>query len=93
MIGKELNVEYGGVSTRVSLGGNAMIKYSRDVTDEYDDVLRREEWVLVKPIGHGDLTRVELSLRIPAATWRDAAIPVLVERLDKQVGDARIPRV
>jgi hypothetical protein len=93
LIGKELNLEYGGVSTRVSLGGNAMIKYSPDVTDEYDDALRMEEWVLAKPVGYGDIARVEISLTLPATTQSHSAIPMLVERLDKQVGDARIPRV
>ncbi|MBJ21248.1 MAG: hypothetical protein GY910_02645 [bacterium] len=30
LVGRELNLAYGGVSTRVSLGGNAMIKYTRE---------------------------------------------------------------
>ncbi len=34
IVGRELNGRYGGVSTRVSLGGNAMITYTRERTDE-----------------------------------------------------------
>ena len=93
LIGKELNIEYGGVSSRVSLGGNAMMKYVRLVPDDAGEDLRSEEWVLAKPVGYGDIARVEISLRIPEHVEIDPAIPRLVDSLDRQVGDARIPRV
>jgi len=92
MIGRELNLKYGGVSTRVSLGGNAMIKYTRTVVDEGGAELRLEEWVVAKPVGHSDIARVEISLRIPAEAENHPSIPALIEGLDKRVGDARIPR-
>ena len=92
MVGKELNRAYGGVSTRVSMGGNAMIRYKREVMDEYDEPLHSEEWVLVKPVGFSDMARVEISLRMPAGSVGHPKIPELMDRLDKQVGDARIPR-
>jgi len=92
IIGKELNRTYGGVSTRVSLGGNAMIKYHRDLIDEYDDAIRTEDWVLAKPTGQGDITRIEISLRMPEALRANPKIAALIEQLDRQAGDARIPR-
>ena len=92
IIGKELNRAYGGVSTRVSLGGNAMIKYHRDLIDEYDDAIRTEDWVLAKPTGQGDITRIEISLRMPEALRANPKIEALIEQLDLQAGDARIPR-
>jgi len=92
LIGRELNLKYGGVSTRVSLGGNAMIKYTRTVLDDDGAELRLEEWVVAKPVGHSDIARVEISLRIPAQAENHPSIPALIEGLDRQVGDARIPR-
>ena len=93
IIGKELNGIHGNVSTRVSLAGNAMIKYHRDVIDEYDDAIHTEDWVLAKPTGQGDITRIEISLRIPEDLRTNPKIPALIEQLDRQAGDARIPRV
>jgi hypothetical protein len=92
MVGRELNYEFGGVSTRVSFGGNAMIKYTREFQDEYDDSIHSEEWVLVRPTGFDDMTRVEISLWIPESMRSSPGIPALIEELDKQLGDARIPR-
>jgi hypothetical protein len=92
LIGRELNLKYGGVSTRVSLGGNAMIKYTRTIVDEAGGEVRLEEWVVAKPVGHSDIARVEISLRIPVHAESHPSIPALIEGLDKQVGDARIPR-
>jgi len=92
LIGRELNLKYGGVSTRVSLGGNAMIKYTRAALDDAGGEVRQEEWVVAKPVGHSDIARVEISLRIPVHAESHPSIPILIEGLDKQVGDARIPR-
>ncbi len=93
MIGKELNRLHGNVSTRVSFGGNAMIKYHRDLVDEYDDAIHTEDWVIAKPTGQGDITRIEISLRIPEDLRTNPKIAALIEQLDRQAGDARIPRV
>ena len=93
LIGKELNRIHGGVSTRVSLGGNAMIKYTSDLIDEYDDAIHTEDWVLAKPTGQGDITRIEISLHIPEDLRTHPKIAALIEQLDLQAGDARIPRV
>ena len=92
LVGKELNRQYGGVSTLVSLGGNAMIKYTRSVLDDEEEDVRLEEWVLAKPAGFGEIVRVGISLYIPARVEGNPSIPELIERLDRQVGDARIPR-
>ncbi len=92
MIGKELNRQYGGVRTRISLGGNAMVDYSRDLVDDDDVSLRAREWVVAKPVGHGDIVRVLISLQSPATAETDTSISEMIEVLDKQIGDARIPR-
>ena len=92
VIGKELNLQYGGVTTRVSLGGNAMMSYSRSVSDDSGEELRAQEWVIAKPIGYSHVARVDISLRIPKSAESHPKIAELIDRLDKQVGDARIPR-
>lgn len=92
MIGKELNREFGGVSTRVSMGGNAMIKYTRLDEDEYGDARRREEWVIARPVGRSDVLRVSISLWIPESAESYEGLPELISTLDRHVGDARIPR-
>lgn len=93
IVGKELNMTYGGVSTRVSLGGNAMIKYTRFSDDaDLSEAMRLEEWVLAKPTGHSEILRVEISLQIPPESEEDPALPSIIHTLDQQVGDARIPR-
>lgn len=93
MIGKELNLEYGGVWDRVTLTGLAMLRYSVETLDDYDDPVHNERWVLAKPTGQGDITRIEFELAIPEALSKRPGVLALVERLDVQVGDARIPRV
>lgn len=92
LIAKELNRRFGGVSTRVSLGGNAMIKYSRMDEDDYGDSRRREEWVIAKPVGFSEVLRVSISLRIPEVAESYEGLPALISALDRRVGDARIPR-
>ncbi|MFK7896652.1 MAG: hypothetical protein AB8G23_12500 [Myxococcota bacterium] len=90
LIGKELNRKYGGVSTRVSLGGNAMIRYTRNTEDEVGDPLRREEWVLAKPVGRSEVQRVEISVLIPEVAEHYSGLPAVLAALDKRVGDGRI---
>ena len=92
MLGKELNLEYGGVSSRVSFGGNAMIKYVRELEDEDDQPIHCEEWVLAKPVGYGDFARVEISLRMSPEKRSRPEVQALIDALDKRVGDATIPR-
>ena len=92
VIGKELNLQYGGVTSRVSLGGNAMMRYTRSVADESGEEMRAEEWVIARPIAYSHVARVDISLRIPTTAQSHPSIATLIDRLDKQVGDARIPR-
>ena len=92
LLGRELNSVYGGVISRVSMGGNAMIHYERAVTDEYDDTLHSEEWVLARPSGYSHIARIDISLQMPPEIASDPRIIALVEGLDQQVGDARIPQ-
>lgn len=93
MIGREINHEFGGAITRMSLAGNAMIRYARERVDDYDDPLHCVEWILAKPVGHGDFARVEISLRMPPEVRARPEVQALIEVLDRRVGDAKIPRV
>ncbi len=92
MIGKELNLEHGGVTARVSLGGNAMLSLARQEVDEYDEPVHIEQWVIARPVGHGDIARVELQLRMPQQRRADPKLAPVLETLDRRIGDARIPR-
>ncbi len=92
-LGRDLNLQYGGVVSRISMGGNAMIRYARDVTDEYDDTLRSEEWVLARPAGYQQIARIQISLQMPPEAAGDPRVAEIVEALDRRVGDAKIPAV
>lgn len=93
LIGRELNQQHGGVTARVSLGGNAMLSLARQEVDEYDETVHIEQWVIARPVGHGDIARVELQLRMPEERRADPALVPILEALDQHIGDARIPRV
>ena len=92
IVGKELNRTYGGVLTRVSLCGNALIDHSREIVGEDDDRIRVQEWVIARPVGYGHIARVLISLQIPPSAQAEPSIPEMIDALDKQAGDARIPR-
>ena len=93
IIGKEMNRRYGGASARITFGGNAVIHLTRSEVDGDGEAVRIEEWVLGKPFGHSHVARVGFILRIPEPSPSDAPqIAELVDRLDKQIGDATIPR-
>lgn len=93
IIGRELNSEHGGVTARTSLGGNAMLSLARQDVDEYDEPVHIEHWVLARAVGHGDIARIELSLRMTPERRADPKVAPIVEALDRRIGDARIPRV
>ena len=93
IIGRELNLEHGGVTARVSLGGNALLSLARQEVDEYDEPVHVEHWVIARPVGHGDVARVELQLRMPEERRADPKLAPIVDALDRRIGDAKIPRV
>lgn len=93
LIGQELNREYGGTSSRVTMGGNALMRYRRLVSDPDGEEILSQEWVVAKPVGHGDIARVAVSLHVPRSIETDPSLPQLIETLDRRLGDARIPRV
>lgn len=92
LIGKEINRRYGGASAHLTFGGNAMIKYARTEQDSDGESVRLQEWILGKPFGHSAVARISISLRIPASLEANPELAELVDRLDKQVGDATIPQ-
>ncbi len=87
IVGKELNHDYGGVRTRVSLSGNAMIDYARELIED-GEVLHTQNWVVAKPSGIGSILRVAITLNMPEELQSEPALLSLIETLDKQVGDA-----
>ena len=82
IVGKELNGTYGGVRTRISLPGNAMIDYARELNED-GELLHSQNWVVAKPYGIGTIQRVAITLSMPKALRADPAILSLIESLDK----------
>jgi hypothetical protein len=87
IVGRELNGAYGGVRSRVSLSGNAMIDYARELVED-GEVFHSQNWVVAKPYGVGSILRVAITLNVPEELRSDPAVLSLIESLDKQVGDA-----
>jgi len=87
IVGTELNGTYGGVRTRFSLGGNAMIDYERELTED-GEALHSQNWVVAKPAGVGSILRVAISLNVPEELRSEPAVLSLIESLDQQVGSA-----
>ena len=90
IIGKELNGRFGGVIARVSLGGNAMLKYPREIERD-EEAYYTENWVLARPHGWGNIARVAVTLEVPAAQRQKPDIQELIATLDRQLGDAKLP--
>ena len=89
-VGTELNMAYGGVVTRISLSGNALIHYARDL-EEGGKNLHTQNWVVARPHGYGGIARVAITLKVPDQAKADPAVASLIQSLDKQVGDAKLP--
>lgn len=89
MIGSELNLKHGSVNARFGLGGCAVLSYAREL-DEGDPVFT-QNWVVAHPYGYGAVARVAITLSAPPGRQATTEFQELIEVLDRQVGDAKMP--
>ena len=89
-IGSELNLRYGGVNARLGFGGNAVLTYERQV-DEGRKKVHTQNWVIAHPFGYGAVARVAITLKVPDGEQGTPEFQALVQALDAQVGDAKMP--
>jgi hypothetical protein len=90
-VGSELNSAYGRVDARLSLAGNALLSYPREMQEGSARVYTHN-WVVAKPFGYGAVARVAITLRVPEGQQSSPEVTALMEQLDKQIGDAVIPQ-
>ena len=50
-----------------------------------------QNWVVAHPLGYGAVARVAITLKVPDGEQGTPEFQALVEALDKQVGDAKMP--
>ncbi len=89
-IGSELNLAYGGVDARLGFGGCAVLTYKRHVKEGRKDVYTHN-WVVAHPYGYGAIARVAITLKVPDGRQGTPEFQALVDALDRQVGDAKMP--
>ena len=90
-IGKEVNrANRGGADARLSYAGNAVISYDL-LVKEGRKKFHTKNWIVAKPLGYSAVTRVWITLRVPAGQENTPEFQELAATLDKQVGDAKIP--
>jgi hypothetical protein len=89
-IGSELNLRYGGVDARLGFGGNAVLTYKR-TTKEGSKKMFTQNWVVAHPYGYGAVARVAITLKVPDGQQGTPEFQAIVDSLDRQVGDAKMP--
>ena len=89
-IGSELNMRFGGVTARLSYGGNALLDYGQAVK-EGRNKLYTHNWVVARPYGYGAIARVAITLKVPHDAKNDPAVLAVKKSLDKHIGDATMP--
>ncbi len=90
-VGTELNRLHGGiVSGRLGYGGAAILTYEKKVKEGSKDVFSKN-WVVAGPLGWGAVARVAITLKAPHGQQSTPELQALIESLDKQVGDAKLP--
>jgi hypothetical protein len=89
-IGSELNLRYGGVNARLGYGGTAVLSYKR-TTKEGSKKMFTQNWVVAHPYGYGAVARVAITLKVPDGQQGTPEFQAIVDSLDKQVGDAKMP--
>jgi len=91
-IGTELNLAHGGVTSRTTLSHTALIDYSGSTKEGRKRVYTRN-WVVARPLGATAVARVAVTLRMPDGEQNSTEMQALMEQLDKQLGDAKMPEV
>ena len=89
-IGTELNMAHGGVDARLGLGGTAVLSYKKKVKEGSRKVYT-QNWVVAAPYGYGAVARIAITLKVPDGQQGTPQFQQIVDLLDKQVGDAKIP--
>jgi hypothetical protein len=89
-IGSELNLQHGGVNARLGLGGSAILSYKKKVK-EGSKKMFTQNWVVAAPYGYGAVARVAITLKVPDGTQGTPEFQAIVDSLDRQVGDAKMP--
>jgi len=89
-IGSELNMKHGGVDARIGLGGTAVLSYKKKVKEGRNQVFT-QNWVVAAPYGYGAVARVAITLEVPDGAQGSPEFQSIVDLLDKQVGDAKMP--
>lgn len=89
-IGSELNLRYGGVNARLGYGGNAVLSYQYSMK-EGSKKMYTQNWVVAHPYGYGAIARVAITLKVPDGQQETPEFKALVEIIDNQVGDAKMP--
>ena len=89
-IGSELNLRYGGVNARLGYGGNAVLSYQHSMK-EGSKKMYTQNWVVAHPYGYGAIARVTITLKVPEGQQATPEFKALVETIDNQVGDAKMP--
>ena len=90
VIGSELNLRYGGVNARLGYGGNAVLSYERQI-EEGRNKIHTQNWVVAHPLGYGAIARVAITLKVADGEQGTAEFEAIVQALDTQVGDAKMP--
>ncbi len=89
MIGKEINLEYGGAISRVSLTGNAVIRWKTEGVEEDDSDM--VNWIVAKPHAGSNVLRMEVSLEYDPDVVDSSEMEALVEQMDPYLSDAGFP--
>ncbi len=89
MIGKEVNLEYGGAISRISLTGNAVIRWKTEgVEQDESDMVN---WIVAKPHAGSNILRMEVSLEYDPDVVDGSEMEALVELMDPYLSDAGFP--
>ncbi len=90
MLGKQANLDYGGAISRLSMGGNAVIRHPiRGESQDEPDALR---WIVAQP-HRGGLVRMDVSIEYMPGEVPQAELDALFEAFDPGVSDARFTRI
>ena len=88
IIGSDLNLEFGGVTARMTFNGNGFSSYPWSYVED-NEAFDTENWVLSR-MTRGDqfIARVDFTLKFPAALKGDPAIADMTKQLDTAIGSA-----
>ncbi len=88
LLGREANLEYGGATSRLSMAGNAVIRFASE--GEAQDEPSSVRWWVARPWGGSHILKIDVSIEYPAEL-DPAEIEPIIESLDPLVADARFP--